>query len=199
VSEGGSSLVTSSTVPRVALGPSPTELVTVVLRIAEAEAGLVTTHCPQCGVNPAGPPEPQQWRYVPPWVYVMLGLGMGWLALLAYFAARQTVTSSLMLCADCASTAKRSKRLRSISVVGMVAFPLLFGAVGGVVVDGMGALYGSMIGMVSGIAGMIAVHRRTRSSLVHCKHIDKANGMVTLQLSPACEDVLRSETDVLKE
>jgi hypothetical protein len=185
-------LATSSAVPRAELADEP-RLVTAVLRCSVAEAGLVTTRCPQCGINPSGEPKEHQWRFVPPWVYMMFGMGMWWVALFAYFVVRRKVITSLMLCADCAKTAARSRWLRSLSVVGMAALPTMFGLVGAALHE-VGFAIGAMTGVVSGIVGMVAAHRHTRFDLMHCKHIDKTNDTMTLQLSPAAVKVFREET-----
>jgi hypothetical protein len=162
-------LATSSAVPRAETGDRP-RFATVVLRGSAIEAGLVTTRCPQCGVNPAGLMQEYLWRFLPPWVFAML-------------------------CTDCAETTNKGRVLRVWSFWIMAIAPILFG-VGAMLLKGR-VVVGVTSGAVIGIVAMIAMHRYTRFDLIYLKRIDKAADTITLLVPPSAAKIFREETDAV--
>lgn len=164
--------------------------VTFQLRKDGLTYGVSTRTCPQCGLNPAGTPKKRVFQYVPSWVY--LGLLANVLVLLVlYMVGRKRVETRVSLCGDCDGADRRGRTLRGLSVVGAVFAPLvaLFVGIG---LDSPGVMgWGSGIGLVAGIVGAIAVHRRTRGDVVLCKLIDQHR--VELRASPSWRRVLAEE------
>ncbi len=187
---------TSSTaLPHLDLAPpSPEERspVGVVLRPSRLEQGLHTRTCPQCGLNPAGAPVKRTFQWVPPWVYFGLLLNIVILMIL-YYAGRRIVKGELPLCSDCDVADRRGRRLRSFSVAGIFLGPLVFAGLGGVTLGSEAAAAGALIGLVSGIVGIVASHRRTRFDVIGVKHIDRKRDTMTLTASPTFGRVLAAE------
>lgn len=171
--------------------PRARTTVPVTLKTAALEAGLHTHTCVQCGLNPAGPPVKRRYQYVPSWVY--LGLMMNIVVLLIlYYAGRRVVDGKLGLCADCDRADKRGRTLRGVSLVGLLAFPVV-GALVGALVSSDGLLFGAAAGVVAGVAGIVAAHRSTRFDVISARLIDKKAGTTILVASPELAGVLARE------
>lgn len=187
-------VATSSSLPHLDLRPprEVQQIVEVKIKPSALMAGLHTKTCPQCGLNPAGPLVKRSFQYVPPWVYVGLLLNIVVLLIL-YYAGRTVVKGELTLCPDCDAADTRGRRFRSLSVVGLVGFPIVFATLGGLVAGSDAALAGGFAGLVAAFAGMFAAHRRTRYDVIGCKFADKKKDTMTLQASPAFQRVLAEE------
>lgn len=155
------------------------------------KAGLHTRTCLQCGLNPAGPPVPRTFQYVPPWVYLGLLLNVI-ILMIMYLAGRVVVKGSLSLCPDCDRADRRGRTVRSISVLGLILFPIL-GAIAGIPFDGGGIAFGAASGLVAGVAGMVAATRATRADVISARLIDKKAGVTRLMASPELARVLEQE------
>ena len=155
---------------------------------SDALRDLKTQTCVQCGINPAGPPLSRTLQYVPPWVYLGLLVNVIVLAVL-YFAARRRVNAVFRLCPDCARADVRGRRLRGVSLVGLLAFPLLGSAMGAAFGDGGYVLGGASAGLVAAIAAIVAAVTKTKHEVIDVKNIDKA-GTTTLLASPSWHRVL---------
>jgi hypothetical protein len=164
----------------------------VVLRAEWLGAEKHLRTCPLCGVNPATPRPRRMFVHVPPWIYGTAAFNT-LIVVLLYFAVRRRVDGSLPLCDDCARDDRNAQVVRRLSVLGVVVFPTAFALVGAAVAGLTGALYGAAMGTVSGFVGMIAARRRTRTSIVDCRHIDPALGTVTLRTSRQLRHSLRRE------
>lgn len=171
-------------------GPRP--LQSVVLRTSALEAGMRTHICPQCGVNPTTGLVKRTFQFVPPWVYVGLLLNVLVLMLL-YFVGRRVVKAELSLCADCDAADRRGRTTQSLSVVGLIGFPLALGFGLGATVGVDAGLFGAAAGVVSGIVGMVAAHRATRADVIRCVAVDKTLGTTTLKASDTFARVLLAE------
>ena len=133
----------------------------VDLSTAALQAGVQTKTCPQCGLNPATTMAKRRFMYVPPWVYAGLAINIIILAVL-YIAGRRIVDGHLSLCADCDAADRRARTLQSLSVGGLVLFPMLMAGVAGFVLGIEAGLMGAAAGFVAGLAGIVAAHRHTK-------------------------------------
>lgn len=170
----------------------PRVLKDVVVSTSALQGGVHTRTCPQCGLNPTTTMARRTWQYVPPWVYVGLVLNVLILAML-YYAARVVVKGAVSLCDDCAAADRRGRTIQSMSVIGLVAFPVLLGVGLGAIVGAEAGIFGAAAGVVSGIAGMIAAHRMTRFDVIRCTMVDKKKGTLTLKASDTFGQVLAAE------
>ena len=112
----------------------------VVINTSALEAGI-HTKTPQCGMNPTTTVAPRTFQYVPPWVYVGLLANVVLLAILDY-AGRRVVKGQLHLCDDCDAD-RRARTLQSVSVGGLIGFPLVLGGIAAVLeqIGGTGRLF----------------------------------------------------------
>ncbi len=187
-------LSTSSSLPHLDLR-QPREqpsVVDVVVKCSALVAGLKTSTCPHCGINPAGPPVKRTFQHVPRWVYIGLFLNIVVLMIM-YGLGRRVVKGELSLCADCASADKRGRLIRSLSFGGIVLFPAVLALIGGLALGGEGAVGGALAGLVAFVGGMFAAHHKTRFDVIGCKLIDKKADTMTLTSSPAFVGVLARE------
>ena len=170
-------------------GVGPRRVEQVVVRTSALQSGIRTHTCPQCGMNPTTAFVKRTFQYIPPWVYAGLLLNVLVLMVL-YFSGRRVVKAELGLCTECDKADRRGRTLQSMSVLGVLCFPMLFGfglgAVGGVELG----LFGAAAGIVSGIAGMVAAHRATRFDVMRCVGVDKKLGTTTLKASVSFKRVL---------
>lgn len=151
--------------------------------------GLVTTTCPMCGLNPAGPTVKRKFEFVPPWVYLGLMANIVVLVVL-YLVGRKRIDVDLALCEECASADKRAGRLRGFSFAGLILGPLL-GALAGSPGGGQAVAIGAGAGVVAGIVGMVAAHLHTRHDVLACKRIDKH--AIVLQGTAHVPEILERE------
>lgn len=170
----------------------PTPKPELVFLHSDALRDLQTQTCVQCGINPAGPPATRTLQYVPPWVYLGLLANVVVVAVL-YFAGRRRVHAVFRLCPDCARADARGRRLRGVSLVGLLAFPLLGAAIGAALGDASYVLGGASAGLVAAIAAMVAAVTKTKHEVIDVKNIDKKAGTVTLMASPSWQRVLAQE------
>ena len=159
---------------------------------SDALRDLHTATCPQCGINPAGPPVTRTFQYVPPWVYLGLLANVLVLAIM-YFAGRRRVHATLRLCPDCAAADKRGRRLRAISVGGLVAFPAIGALLGSLAGDAGFILGGASAGLVAAIAAIVAAVTKTKHEVIEAKNIDKKAGTITLLAAPTWQRVIEAE------
>jgi hypothetical protein len=179
-------------VDRSLLGPKQNAPppVPVVLDGPSLAAGLHTLTCPQCGLNPAGPPVARTFQYIPPWVYVGLvfrGFGL----LILYLIGRRRVKATLTLCGDCDRADKRARRIRGLSMFGVVLLPALASTalfldtvVGGIAVGAAA---------VAGAIATVVAHTRTRSDVIACKKIEGKPQRVTLTAAPSFRRIVAAE------
>jgi hypothetical protein len=158
----------------------------------DALRDLQTRTCVQCGINPAGPPKKRVLQHVPPWVYLGLLANVVILGIL-YFAGRRRVNAVFRLCPDCAAADARARRLRGISLAGLLVFPAVGATIGAAIGDAGVILGGASAGVVAAIAGIVAAATKTRHELILTKNIDKKAGTVTLLASPTWHAVLDAE------
>ncbi|MDP2341661.1 MAG: hypothetical protein Q8O67_11945 [Deltaproteobacteria bacterium] len=173
-------------------GPEQRSLVELLVRPSAFEQKLRTQTCPQCGLNPAGPLVKRSFQWVPGWVYIGLLLNIA-ILLIMYMAGRRVVKAEISLCADCDAADRHGRSLRSVSVAGVVLGPALFAFAGGITVGTELAIAGACAGLVAGIVGIIAAHRRTRFDVIGVKHIDRKVDTMTLRVSPSFARVLAAE------
>ena len=164
----------------------------VALRASALEAGLHTATCPQCGINPAGPPVERTFQHVPGWVYIGL-LANVVVMMILYLVGRVRVTGTLTLCADCDAADRRGRRLRSLSVVGLVGLPLLFGFIGGIAAGVEAALVGAGAGVVGGAIGAIVAHRRPATETIGVKFANRKQNVLELTANATFRDVIERE------
>ena len=182
-----------SAMPRLDLRrPPQRSVVDIVVRPSAVASTLRTHTCPQCGLNPAGPPVKRTFNWVPSWVYLGLLINIVVLLIL-YGVGRKVVKGELTLCADCDAADRRGRTIRSVSVAGLVLGPALFGTLGAMAAGGDGAMIGALIGLVAGIAGIVASHRQTRLDVIGVKHLDPKKDTMTLTASPSFATVLLAE------
>lgn len=165
--------------------------VDIDLKYDHVEAGIRTHTCPQCGLNPGGAVV-KKWQYIPPWVYVGLLINI-LVLLILYSTGKRTVKAELNLCQDCDQADNAAQRLRGLSLGGLFLGPLAAGIVGGVSLGEDGAIVGALTGLVAGIAGIVAAHRRTRFDVIVCRLIDKKKGKVTIRTAGQFRRVLAHE------
>jgi hypothetical protein len=159
---------------------------------SDALRDLKTQTCVQCGINPAGPPTTRTLQYIPPWVYLGLLANVVVLAVL-YFAGRRRVNAVFRLCPDCARADIRGRRLRGVSLVGLLAFPLLGAAIGAAIGDAGIVLGGASAGLVAAIAAIVAAVTKTKHEVIDVKNIDNKAGTTTLLAAPSWHRVLDQE------
>jgi len=167
-------------------------LANVVLSTTALQQGIRTHTCPQCGLNPTTTMVKRTFQYVPPWVYIGLLMNVIVLLLL-YVVGRRVVKGEVALCADCNDADRRARTLQSVSVVGLVAIPLLFSFGAGLFLGAEAGLLAGAVGVVSGIVGMIAAHRTTRFDALRCVMVDKQANTTTLKASDTFSRVLLGE------
>lgn len=160
---------------------------------ALAAQGLRTHTCPQCGVNPAGPAKSRTLVYVPSWVYIGLFVNF-FLLLILYLAGRKSIDVDVTLCPDCRRSETRARWIRGVSVLGLLAFPLLGAYLGGALGD---TFMGAASGVVASLVGMLAAHVHTRHDLLTVKKIDRDS--VTLLGTGHLDAVVEREAPDLKK
>lgn len=179
---------------------APVEVKTLAL-----QQGLRTTTCPQCGLNPAGPPKKRKLHHTPRWFQLGgpcgLFLALPFLSVLApvaYVGFRWLISSRVnalvSLCDECDQEDRRARNLRSASRWGPILFPLL--ALLALRFDlpiEPGWPAAALIGgaLVAGVAASVAGHLRTRRQLLDAKRIDHEK--TTLLAAPSFREVLRRE------
>jgi hypothetical protein len=184
--------------------PQSVELDTDVLALE----GVHTALCPQCGVNPAGPPRAWTFRWGHPLLTVawLVGAWMSSVVISPFvglgllggaFFARRTVKTTLTLCDDCDAAARRAKRIRAATVAGGFFSPVLAGVVMMVLNEAglidspfvRGAAFG--VTVVAGLAGAVFGHLKTAKSALFIQKIRKK--VLKLKASPTWARVLREE------
>ncbi len=179
-------------VDRSLLGPQQNAPlpVSIVLHGPSLVAGLRTHTCPQCGLNPAGPPVARTFQYIPPWVYIGL-LFRGFGLLILYLIGRRRVKATLSLCSDCDRADKRARNIRGLSMFGVFVLPALGASV--LWLDTVVGAVAAGAGFVAGIVATVVAHARTRSDVIACKKIEGKPQKVTLTASPSFGRVLAAE------
>jgi hypothetical protein len=175
------------------LEPEVRSVESLVVERAEFERGVVTSTCPQCGLNHADTRLAVKVEYVPPWIYLTLFANVIVLAI-CYYAARKRVETSVMLCADCVRAEKRARNLRSLATWALVLVNG-FGTVGLVAAESTTGMLAVGAAIAASWIGAAVVFNRTSADRIGAGAIDKHN--VTLKVPTSWRRVLRAEAPAL--